>query len=222
MLPTVLDLLGMQTTENVRRTEPRAADDRREQRARARGLLRGGVSALSFRMERPARAERRPIQIHRGAAARSSTISAGPGRDDTTSSPQRRALAVSMAGHLRRSSSASRRAPRQRARLRRSIPTRAIGWPRSATSARSCRGDATDRTGAGRSQGQDRAVQSDDAARARSRATTRSPTKRSRARSTSTRQDPKVIDAWFMLGNEYLPHRQFDAGHRAATSGRSR
>ena len=68
-MPTVLDLLGIAVERQARGSEPGAADDRSARRAGARGIRRGDVPALPLRMERPAGAAIRALQVHRGAAA---------------------------------------------------------------------------------------------------------------------------------------------------------
>jgi tetratricopeptide (TPR) repeat protein len=129
-------------------------------------------------------------------------------QETTNILPQRRALAGQMRAHLRRSRRASRRVPLPPARRRRSIRTLAIGWRRSATSARSSRRFDAD---IGTADPKDKIELFNLITHARD--LSRHNQDSDEAITTLldvTRRDPKVIDAWFMLGNEYYRKRQFE------------
>ena len=130
-------------------------------------------------------------------------------RETTNILPQRRALAGQMRAHLRALEARLTAGAATLARRRRSIRTRAIGWRRSATSARSS--PATRRRRIGLADPKDKIELFNLITRARDLSR---HDKDSDEAITSllevTRQDPKVIDAWFMLGNEYYRKRQFE------------
>ena len=94
ILPTALELLGVQTAGPFEGQQRRAADDRREEGARASPRIRGDLSALSFRLERPARADGGPLQVRRRAAAGAVRPAAGSGRDAQHLSPSGRRSAI--------------------------------------------------------------------------------------------------------------------------------
>ena len=75
VLPTVLDLLGIPPSEQFEGQSLTLADDRRQQRARTRGVRRGGVPALPLRLERPADAAERAATSTSRRRGRSSTTS---------------------------------------------------------------------------------------------------------------------------------------------------
>ena len=103
-----------------------------------------------------------------------------------------------------RMSSDGRRADARRSK---SIPTRARARRASATSDVRDRARARSRR-ARRSEGQDSALQPDDAG-ARDGAHDKESDEGLHALERVVAEDPKVIDAWFMLGNEYHRRRQF-------------
>ena len=212
VMPTVLDLLGVAAPRGHLRREPRAAHDRGKTRARARRLLRGDVPAAPLRVERPARAAVGPLQGHRRAAARAvrrRSRSAGSTRTSSPSAgarrPDDRAAAHDSRGRSRRR--------RRRCRPATSIRKRGNGSPRSATSdsfvatasdPRTGRADPKDKIGAvQQARHGHRAVEGP---RAR---TTRPRFRRSSRCSTrSCARIPQVIDAWFMMGTQYLRPRR--------------
>ena len=173
------------------------------------------LPAVPFRLERSARAAPPAATSTSPRRARSCTTWSRIRGSRRTSIAERQALGdrmqqelaameESMAAGARRRRRAVEVDPDARARLA------ALGYVGTFVATASTRSRR-----AGRSQGQDSAVQPDDRRRARLSRHDESPTRVCTRCSASIAEDPKVIDAWFMLGNEYDRRHEYTARHRA-------
>ena len=198
-MPTVLDLLGVPPPAEHLRRQPRPADDRRDASSGSTPTPRRCIRCITSDGATCARCDRAATSssTRRGPSCTTSTRTRTRRR---TSFAERQALGDRMIAQLRTMEGPFAKRRRRAGRRRRSRRARPARGARLCRLVRGERGGPRPPRG---SQGQDRAVQPAGRRRSckdRDGATTRrssaSPPEPRR------REDPQVIDAWFMLGNE--------------------
>ena len=201
---------GRRSSRRHVRRQPHAADDRRRAGARSGRVLRSHVSAPPLRLERPPRAAVGPLQGHRRAAAGAYDIERDP-RESTNLFSERRTLGERMIGQLRsmedrfNKTSASLPAadvdPEARERLA------ALGYVgsfvASASDSRSGRADPKDKIGLFNKLGT-----ATDLTRERDDKPEAAFDRIVALLNEVVREDPTVIDAWFMMGTQHLRHNE--------------